>query len=69
MKIIEITDGFLSGETTLKVAITELLKERQDTFNKLKKANPAFVPNQHLYMAHIKNCKSLLKKLNNKYMS
>lgn len=63
MKTLEITTGFLEEETTLKVAITELLKERQDTLNKLKKDNPGFVPNQHLYIAHIKNCKSLLKKL------
>jgi hypothetical protein len=63
MKTIDITNGFLGEESTLKVAITELLKERQDTLLKLKKANPAFVPNQHLYMAHIKNCRSILKKI------
>ena len=66
MKTIEITTGFLGEENTLKVALSEHSKERQDAFNKLKKANPDFVPNQHIYKAHIKNCKSLLKKLNTK---
>jgi hypothetical protein len=62
-KTIEITTGFLGEEMTLKIALKELIKETQDTFNELKKVNPKYVPNQHLYIAHIRNCKSLLKKL------
>ena len=63
-KTIEITTGFLSEENTIKVALTECLKDKEDTLKRLKKVWDAkFVPNQHLYMAHIKNCKLLLKKL------
>jgi hypothetical protein len=63
MKTIEMSTGYLGEENTLKVALTHLLKEQQDTLKSLKKDNPTFVPNQHLYVAHIRNCKSLLKKL------
>jgi hypothetical protein len=63
VRTVYVTIGFLQEDTTLKVALTELLKERQDTLNKLKKENPKFVPNQHLYIAHIKNCRTLLNKL------
>lgn len=63
-KNIEITTGYLGEEMTIKSALTEYLKDRQDTLKRLKKVwGSKFVPNQHLYIAHINNCKSLLKKL------
>lgn len=62
-KIIEISTGFLGEEMTLKTALQEFAKERQDAFNKLNKDKTKFFPNQHIYKAHIKNCRAMLKKL------
>ena len=63
MKTIEMSTGYLGEENTLKISLTRFLKEQQDTLKSLKIDKHTFVPNSHLYVAHIRNCKSLLKKL------
>lgn len=62
-KTIEVTTGFLGEEYTFKVAITHFLKEQEQLKKQRNKDNKDFIPNQHIVIAHIKNCKSILKKL------
>jgi hypothetical protein len=65
-KQIEISTGFLSEEFTLKIAVQNYMKMEQKNYGALKMVHGKFVPNQHIYIANINNCKSLLEKLNKK---
>jgi hypothetical protein len=66
-KIIEISIGFLAEENTLKNALLHYKAERENYFREQKTSHDnKYVPNQHIIIADINNCKSLLKKLNSK---
>jgi hypothetical protein len=63
-KILEITTGFLGEEYTLKNALTRYKAEKEGYYREQRLTHPGgFIPNQHLIIADIKNCKSMLKKL------
>jgi hypothetical protein len=60
------SSGIVSEETTLKKAIAFYLSHKIKEFALLRLASKdknMFVPNQHIYIADAKNCKSLLEKL------
>lgn len=63
-KNIEISTEFLGEEYTLRNALRDHLEKNRTALEHLRKMHGRnFVPNQHLYTAAIKNCLSLLKKL------
>lgn len=63
-KLIEITTGFLSEEYTLKNALVRYKTEKEGYYREQRLTHTnGFIPNQHLIIADIKNCKSMLKKL------
>lgn len=64
MKTIEVTTGFLSEEFTLRSALKYKLMNSEQLLHDMKdKNNTKFIPNQHIIIADIRNCKLLLKKL------
>jgi hypothetical protein len=62
-KQIEITTGMFSEEWTMKIALQNYMKTEQKHLATLRLVHGKFVPNKHILIANINNCKSILEKL------